>query len=240
MRETAELKYKNKTKSSALVAKIRERLIQMGPASLSNQELLEVIINTETRGKNIVYKTKKLLKYLGMKKEIPSSIREICSLLGAGLDKACVVAAMLEFGRRYWGPTGTKIQNPQDVYSLLRHYAYCKQEQFICLSLNILNELLALRVVSIGILNRTIVHPREVFADPIVDRASSVIVAHNHPSGRVEPSPEDDEITSVLQSAAGLLGIRVLDHIIFTKDSWFSYRKSGRMDNQSVHNSMAS
>jgi DNA repair protein RadC len=123
---------------------------------------------------------------------------------------------------------------------LLKHYAYSKQEQFICLSLNGASELLALRVVSIGLVNRTIVHPREVFSDPIVDRASAIIIAHNHPSGRLDPSPEDDELTSTLQSAGSVLGIRILDHIIFDKDSWFSYRKSDRMGKTPYPDSMVS
>jgi DNA repair protein RadC len=74
------------------------------------------------------------------------------------------------------------------------------------------------------------VHPREVFADPISDRAAAVIVAHNHPSGQLKPSPEDDEVTARLRAAAGVLGLNFLDHLIFTETAWFSYRQSGRID----------
>jgi DNA repair protein RadC len=86
-------------------------------------------------------------------------------------------------------------------------------------------------VVTIGLVNRTIVHPREVFADPIKDRASAVIVAHNHPSGVLQPSGEDDEITMKLKGAADILGIRFLDHLIFSETAWFSYKESGRIEN---------
>jgi DNA repair protein RadC len=86
---------------------------------------------------------------------------------------------------------------------------------------------LAVRIVTIGLVNKTIVHPREVYADPILDRASAVAVAHNHPSGRLEPSEEDNEITARLDSAAEILGIRFLDHIIFSETAYYSYKQNG-------------
>jgi DNA repair protein RadC len=207
----------------------RERLLRGGPASLSDQELLAVLLNTGIRGKNVAVLAAELMEFLDREKDIPS-IRDLRSLSGMGVSKACAVAAMLEFGRRRWGAAGTRIRQPQDIYGLLRHHADRKQERFLCLSLNGAHEVLALRIVSIGLVNRTIVHPREVFADPIIDRAAAVIVAHNHPSGQLKPSPEDDEITARLQAAAGLLGLHFLDHLIFTENAWFSYRQSGRMN----------
>jgi DNA repair protein RadC len=136
---------------------------------------------------------------------------------------------MLEFGRRRWGLSGRRIGAPVDIYRIIRHYADRPQERFICLSMNGAHEVLAVRVVTVGLVNRTIVHPREVFADPIMDRASAIIVAHNHPSGIVDPSAEDDEITSRLKAAADVLGIRFLDHIIFSEVLYFSYRHSRRL-----------
>jgi DNA repair protein RadC len=138
---------------------------------------------------------------------------------------------MLEFGRRRWGAAGARIRQPQEIHDLVKHHADRKQERFLCISLNGAHEVLALRIVSIGLVNRTIVHPREVFADPIIDRAAAVIVAHNHPSGHLEPSPEDDEITFRLKAAADILGLNFLDHLIFSESTWYSYRQSGRMDN---------
>jgi DNA repair protein RadC len=170
-----------------------------------------------------------LLELLDREKDVPS-VRDLRSLSGMGAGKACAIAAMLEFGRRRWGVAGTRIRQPQDIYDLLRHHADRKQERFLCLSLNGAHEVLALRIVSIGLVNRTIVHPREVFADPISDRAAAVIVAHNHPSGQLKPSPEDDQITTRLRTAAGVLGLNFLDHLIFTESAWFSYRQSGRLD----------
>ena len=106
---------------------------------------------------------------------------------------------------------------------MIQHYADRKQEHFLCVSLNGSNEVIAVRIISVGLVNKTHVHPREVFADAITDRASAVIVAHNHPSGNVEPSKEDMEITKQLKSAGEILGIKLLDHIIFNRINYFSF-----------------
>jgi DNA repair protein RadC len=114
------------------------------------------------------------------------------------------------------------------VYPLVRHYSDRKQEHFICLSLNGAHEVLAIRVVSIGILNKTIVHPREVFGDPISDRAAAIVVCHNHPSGQLEPSEEDIAITRRLSEAGELLGINLLDHLILSpRGGYYSFVESG-------------
>jgi DNA repair protein RadC len=206
----------------------RERLLSKGPAALSDGELLAILLNTGIRGKNVNVLAEELLNLLDRNKEIPP-IEEISGVSGLGETKACAVTAMLEFGRRRWGSLGTKIKNPGDIYGLLRHYADRKQERFLSVSMNGAHEALEVRVVTIGLLNRTIVHPREVFADLIHDRAAAFCVAHNHPSGQLVPSPEDDEITIRLQHSAGIIGIQFLDHLIFSESSFWSYRQNGRI-----------
>jgi DNA repair protein RadC len=207
----------------------RERLLAWGPEALSDHELLAILLNTGIQGKNVSALAKELLDQINRTKGIPP-VRELSRLSGVGTAKACAVAAMLEFGRRRWGATGTRIRQPADIHSVLQYHADRKQERFLCLSLNGAHEIIAIRIVSIGLVNRTIVHPREVFADPLMDRAAAVIVAHNHPSGNVEPSGEDDAITGRLKASADILGLNFLDHLIFTGTAWFSYRQSGRMD----------
>jgi DNA repair protein RadC len=207
----------------------RERLICGGPQALSDHELLAVLLNTGIRGKNVAVLAKELLERLDRDKDIPP-VKELARLNGLGETKACAVAAMLEYGRRRWGVAGARIKSPQDIFTLVRHNADRKQERFLCLSLNGAHEVLAVRVVTIGLVNRTIVHPREVFADVIQDRAAALAVAHNHPSGKLHPSPEDDEITGRLNTSAELLGLRLLDHLIFSENAWYSYRQSGRLD----------
>jgi DNA repair protein RadC len=206
----------------------RERLNQYGPSALSDRDLLAIILNCGIRGKNVLVLAEELLRHLDRIKGIPS-IDDLAGLGGLGASKAGTILAMLEFGRRRWGPAGSRISHPSDVFTLIRHYAGRKQEQFLCLSLNGAHELLALRVVTMGLVNRTIVHPREVFSDPLADRASAVIVAHNHPSGQLCPSEEDDEITLQLLTAAEILGIRFLDHVIFCEDGYYSFSQSGRL-----------
>jgi DNA repair protein RadC len=204
----------------------RERLREWGPAALSDQELLSILLNSGVRGKNVSILAAELLERLDREKEIPS-VRELALLTGIGESKASAVVAMLEFGRRKWGMAGTRIKHPADIYNSIRHYADRRQERFICLSLNGAHEVLAIRVVTVGLVNRTIVHPREVFADCLLDRACAVSVAHNHPSGQMLPSAEDDEITLRLKAAADILGLRFLDHIIFCESGYFSYRQAG-------------
>ena len=206
----------------------RERLIRNGPASLADAELLAILLNTGIKGKNVSELAGDLLELLDRNREVPP-VAEIARLSGMGNSKACAIAAMLEFGRRRWGVSGATIKFPEEIYALVRHYADRKQERFISLSLNGAHEVLAVRVVTIGLVNKTIVHPRKVFADLIQDRAAAFAVAHNHPSGQLSPSPEDDEITSRLQNAAVILGLHFLDHIIFSETGWWSYRQNGRL-----------
>jgi DNA repair protein RadC len=203
----------------------RERLIRSGPKSLSDQELLSIVLVSGVRGKNVTLLAKELLERLDREKEIPT-LDELCCLAGMGESKACTVAAMLEFGRRKWA-SGQRVRHPGDIYKLIRHHADRRQERFLCISLNGAHEVIAVRIVTIGLVNRTIVHPREVFADPINDRASAIAVAHNHPSGNVQPSEEDKEITGRLRAAADILGLNFLDHLIFSETCYYSFRHEG-------------
>ncbi|MDR0321315.1 MAG: DNA repair protein RadC [Treponema sp.] len=206
----------------------REKLLAKGPAALSDSELLAILLNTGIQGKDVKALADDLLGLLDRNKDIPS-IEEISLLQGLGQTKACAVAAMLEFGRRRYGSFSARIKQPIDIFTLVRHYADRKQERFISLSLNGAHEVLAVRIVTIGLVNKTIVHPREVFADLIQDRAAAFCVAHNHPSGRLESSFEDDDITERLSAAAKILGIHFVDHIIFSETNWWSCRENGKL-----------
>ena len=201
----------------------REKLIRAGPETLSDQELLSIILIAGIRGKNVTIMARELLLKLDKEKNIPS-VTELDRVTGIGIAKACTIVAMLEFGRRKW-EGGQKIRQPEDIFNIIRHHADRRQEKFLCLSLNGAHEILAVRIVTIGLVNKTIIHPREVFADPIHDRASAIIVAHNHPSGNVQPSAEDEDITQRLKASADLLGIAFLDHLIFTEKNFFSFRQ---------------
>lgn len=207
----------------------REKLKNSGPSALSDNELLAILLRTGIHGKNVRDLAKDLLELINKNKDIPS-VTEISNLQGIGLAKACSVAAMLEFGRRRYGAFLARIKQPSDIFTLVRHHADRKQERFISLSLNGAHEVLAVRIVTIGLVNKAIVHPREVFADLIQDRAAAFCVAHNHPSGRLECSKEDEEITERLQAAALILGLYFVDHIIFSETAWWSFRENGKLE----------
>jgi len=125
-------------------------------------------------------------------------------------------------------PEGIKITSACDILPLISYLANRKQEHFVCVSLNGASEVIATRVVSVGLVNNVQVHPREVFADPITDRATAVIVAHNHPSGSVAPSQEDIEVTKRLKDAGNTLGIKLIDHIISAARVISASLKTGR------------
>jgi DNA repair protein RadC len=206
----------------------REKLQQKGAEALSDLELMAILLGSGTKKHDVLTVADRILKVLDSGNDNPS-LSELQKIEGVGLAKATLIVAALEFARRRIRPEGLKISFPPDVLPLIRHYAERKQEHFLCISLNGANEVVNTRVVSVGLVNKTQVHPREVFADPITDRASAIIVAHNHPSGGLTPSKEDIEITKQLKAAGETLGIRVLDHIIFNHKGYYSFLEDGKM-----------
>lgn len=205
----------------------RERLFAGGTNGLSDTELIAILLGSGVKGRpvhTVAAEVVALFDHGGV-----PSIHDLEMIPGMGPAKAAVVAAALEFSRRVYSPLPHRIRFPSDVYPLIRHYSDRKQELFLVLSMNGAHEVTATRVVSMGLVNKTLVHPREVFADAIVDRATAIIVAHNHPSGRAEPSPEDHEITQRLRRAGETLGIRVLDHIVFGPERYYSFLENGEI-----------
>jgi len=206
----------------------REKLLQKGAEALSDLELMAILLGKGTEGHDVMTLAGRILKILDATNNHPA-LEELQKIEGIGPAKATLIAAALEFSRRRIRPEGFKISFPPDVLPLIRHYADRKQEHFLCVSLNGANEVIATRVVSVGLVNRTQVHPREVFADPITDRATAVIIAHNHPAGGLMPSKEDIEITQRLKAAGETLGIKLLDHIIFNHKGYYSFLENGKI-----------
>jgi DNA repair protein RadC len=206
----------------------REKLQQKGAKVLSDVELIAILLGRGVEGHDVMSVAARVLKVLDNNKEKPD-IEELKKIEGVGSAKATLIAAALEFARRRIRPEGLKISFPADVLPIIRHYADRKQEHFICISINGANEVIKSRVVSVGLVNKTQVHPREVFADPITDRASAIIVAHNHPAGSLAPSNEDIEITKQLKSSGEILGNRLLDHIIFNHKGYYSFLEHGEL-----------
>jgi DNA repair protein RadC len=206
----------------------REKLQQKGAEALSDLELMAILLGRGIEGHDVMTLARKILKVLDTS-NIKLNLDDLQKIDGVGPAKATLIAAAFEFARRRIRPEGLKISFPPDVLPLIQHYADRKQEHFICISLNGANEVITSRVVSVGLVNKTQVHPREVFADPITDRASAIIIAHNHPSGDLKPSKDDISITKQLKSAGETLGIRLLDHIIFNQKGYYSFLESGQI-----------
>jgi DNA repair protein RadC len=206
----------------------REKLLRKGARALSDQELLAVLLGKGTVAVDVMTLAARLARLIDQK-GLDVTADDLVQVDGVGDAKATLILAAIEFARRRIKPEGARIETPADLLPHVRHYADRKQEHFLCATINGANEILNIRVVSIGLIDRSPVHPREVYADALADRASAVIVAHNHPSGTLEPSPADIEITHQLKSAATILGIDLLDHIIFNRTDYFSFLENGRL-----------
>lgn len=200
----------------------REKLAKFGPAKLSDLELLMAVIgsgNAQASVEQIARSVLKLIKTQGADIDY-TTLREVT---GLGEAKIAVLLANFELARRYLlNDERPIIDSPEKAVELLADIRDKKQEYFVCLTLDGANRLIAKRVISIGTLTASLVHPREVFADAIADRAASIIVAHNHPSGDLRPSSADMAVTERLKQASELLGISLVDHIILTKYSYKS------------------
>lgn len=204
----------------------REKLCLKGKEALADQELLAILLGKGSQKHDVLTLAQKLIAVID-KKGMNIAINDLIDFDGVGNAKAAIILAAFEFVRRRIKKDGITFEKPSDIVPLLRHFADRKQEHFICVSLNGANEILNTRVVTIGLADRSHVHPREVFADVLVDRASAVIIAHNHPAGSLEPSEEDIVVTKRISQAGHILGISVLDHIIFNQQEYLSFIERG-------------
>ena len=209
----------------------RERLVKFGEQALSVQELLQVILGRGVAGESVAVTAQKLLSEFGsLQKLAEASIEELSLIKGIGLAKAGQIKAAFEIGRRLSTQIPSykskELTDPKKVYQLIKSKLkdYHK-EHFYIIVLNSRNWSVA--EVSIGSLDASIVHPREVFEHAIKNKAASVIFVHNHPSGDPKPSEDDLEITKRLIDAGKILGIEVVDHIIITKDKFLSMKEKG-------------
>ena len=205
----------------------REKLENKGAVALSDLELLMILLSSGSGKRRVGEIATDLLALLDRNSE--PAVSEIARIDGIGQAKASVISASLELGRRRTVRNGSTISTPNDIFMEIRHFASRQQEQFIVVALNGAHEVLNVFSATTGLVNRTLIHPREVFADPISRRATAVILAHNHPSGVLDPSAEDISTTTRLVERGELLGIRVLDHLVFSQKGFFSFKEHGLM-----------
>ncbi len=206
----------------------RERLSRYGAQGISDEELISVLIGSGGQGRGVQAIAKDVVNLLDTMDGRLDQER-LNQIKGLGPAKSAVLAAAVELGRRQLCLDRHRIRIPQDAIPALSHYADRQQELFICMTLNGAHELIHTHVVSVGLVNRTMVHPREVYICAIQDRAAAIVVAHNHPSGNCNPSLEDREVTARLVDAGRVVGITLLDHIIFTRKGYYSFLEQGEM-----------
>lgn len=207
-----------------LIDRPREKLQRKGVAALSDFELLQVVIgsgNKQASVSQIAWQIQKLLQ----NRSHNISFESLTNLHGVSVAQASKILAALELAKRHLIRDAEPLLTQQDILARLSDIRTKQQEYFICLSLDGGQRLIAQRAITIGTLDTVIAHPREVFSDPIADRAASILVAHNHPSGDSHPSGRDMEFTQQLIAAGQLLGIPLRDHIIVSKHDHYSFKQ---------------
>ena len=212
-------------KEIALEQRPRERLKFKGAESLSDAELLAIILQNGTNGENVVDLSNRLISTFGIDKLNSLSLQELMKTKGIGLAKASKLIAAFELSKRVnSGRICEKVvKNPSDIASYyIEKLKDLKKEHFIAVFLDSKNKIIKDEVISVGTLNSSLVHPREVFKEAIKCSANSVILVHNHPSGNIEPSDEDCRVNKVLVETGNLVGIRVLDHLIVGNEEFVS------------------
>lgn len=210
----------------------REKLLDHGPMSLSNAELIAILLRTGTHKESAMRLAEQMLvRYGGLAGLGNLSVNEMCQTKGIGSAKGVTIAAAVELGKRMAKLAPRQrlvIRSPQDAAELtMPHLRYESKENFIIMLLSTKNHVLATPVISIGSLDASIVHPREIFREAINHSAASIILLHNHPSGDPSPSREDIAVTRKVIEAGKILDIAVLDHIIIGDGKYVSFKEKG-------------
>ena len=206
--------------------KPREKLLAKGVEALKNEELMALLLGRGIPGKDVRKLSKEVISM--MDKGIDEiSLKGLCDIHGLGIAKASQILASLELSKRYLIKSNKRITDAKDVYEELKAFSSKSQEHFLTITLDGASHIINTRTVFIGTLNQSLVHPREVFADAIADRAAGIIIAHNHPSGTLEASRADISITQRLKEVSKLVGIELLDHVILSKHGYYSFSDEG-------------
>ncbi len=210
----------------------REKMLKQGSEYLSNAELLAILLRTGSQKQSAFTLAQKIIKEIKSLSNLHQmEIEQLMQIKGIGLAKAVQIKAALELGKRVAQASGDDkytIKSPQDAANyMMEEMRYLAQEHFYALLLNVKNQVLSKELISVGSINSSIVHPREVFKQAIIKNASSLIVLHNHPSGDPTPSREDIEVTKRLSETGKIIGIEILDHIVIGDLRFVSLKEKG-------------
>lgn len=205
--------------------KPREKILKYWPNKLEGSELVATILWTWIKWLD-VHKLAKIVNKMIEEKGENIKIDDLVSIKWIWKIKAIAIISAFELAKRYFIKENVVIKSSLDILEQVKEYRDRKQEYLICLTLDWANRLINNRIITIWLLNQSLVHPREVFADAIADRANSIVLVHNHPSGSNNPSNEDIVVTNRLKDTSEILWIKILDHIIITKDNYFSFNEN--------------
>lgn len=202
--------------------KPREKLLKGGASALSTIELIAIILGSGQGKFPLMSIATNIAKLVSRNNLTIDNLKRID---GVGIAKACQLLSVKELANRMSsGDSDAIISSASDIAMLLSSIRNHKQEHFVTITLDGAHRIIAQRTISVGTLNQSIIHPREVFADAVTDRAAGIILAHNHPSGTIRPSEEDKIVTERLKLAGDILGIEIIDHVIVTKDAHWSFK----------------
>lgn len=216
---------------------IRELTLANGIAYPSDEELVMLILGKGTKDNPIEQLSEKVIQAINASNE-DNLVENLTAIDGMGSSRALAVSAAIELGRRRKGFLHSIIRKPKDVVPYIKHYSLMKSEHFITITTNGAHEIIGSKVISIGTVSRALIHPREVFADAVSQHASGIICCHNHPCNQCYPSNADIESTKQLYKASSILGISFLDHIIITRDGYFSFLEHGMLENDRSFDSL--
>ncbi len=207
----------------------REKLISKGPENLKDEELLAILLRTGVEGKNVIEISKQILRKYSKKRLLKMSYEDLTKVKGIDLAKACTLLAAAELVKRslkIGEETLPVIRSTKDVIAQAVYMRDKKREHLMAIYLNARNEMIYKKPMFIGTLNASLIHPREIFALALEKNAASVILVHNHPSSDEKPSIEDVKMTKRIFEAGKIMGVELVDHLIITKKSYFSFREN--------------
>lgn len=217
-----------KIKDIPKIERPREKMEKYGPEKLNSSELLAIILRTGTKGMNVIELARKIIGKFPNGDLANTSFKDLKNTFGLGKSKACEILACFELGKRFLKDKKSElILSPKDVWENLKDVRDHKKEHFAVFYLDTRNQEIQREIISIGILNANIIHPREVFEPAVRNSAAQILVAHNHPSGDTQPSDDDIKVTKNLIEAGKILGIEIVDHVVVSKNSFLSLKGEG-------------